>query len=435
MSRSLTRRQFLAGAAATTTLSATGCLTLWDPRPLPLAEQPRVACIGIGLQGWSDSQFIAAAGGRVTALCDVDLTPPKWLFLLQDVSKRFPEARFFRDYRAMLRDHGDLFDAVVISTPDHHHLPAALLAMRQGKHVYCQKPLTRTVAEAGTLTRVARETGVTTQMGNQGHARGHLRRAVELVRSGAIGTVEQVHCWTDRPIWPQGMTSRPPPRPVPEDLAWDLWLGPAPSRPYADGYHPFDWRGWWDFGTGALGDMGCHILDMPVWALAPGLPSRVSAVSEGHSAEAAPTSSTVHFHFEAAPEIVWYDGGRLPPAEVYQPFGLSEWRLRRNDCLLVGSTGALLFDHIDSLALLGGADPTALRDVPVTLPRVRNHATEWIDAIRGVAPAPLSRFESSGPFTQLVLAGNAAIRAGHPITWEEVTTLPDPAPRPGWTLS
>lgn len=435
MTLPLTRRRFLAGTAATTALSAAGCITLGRNQPLPFDQQPRIACIGIGLQGWVDSQRIAAAGGRITALCDVDLTPPKWVFLLQDVSKRFPDARFFRDYREMLHDHGDLFDAVVISTPDHHHLPAAALAMRQGKHVYCQKPLTRTIEQANTLTRIARETGVATQMGNQGHARDHLRRAVELVRGGAIGTVEQVHCWTDRPIWPQGMTKRPPPEPVPADLAWNLWLGPAPERPYGEGYHPFDWRGWWDFGTGALGDMGCHILDMPVWALEPGTPTRVSAEAEGNTPEAAPIASTVTLQFEAAPDIVWYDGGRLPPEEVYRPLGLSARSLRQRDCLLVGSDGALLFDHIDSLELLGGTDPSALHDVPITLPRVTNHATEWIDAIRGAGPDPLSRFELAGPFTQLVLAGNAAIRAGHPLTWEEVVALPDTPPRPGWPMS
>jgi len=436
MSRDLTRRQFVVGAAASTALSATGCITLWEERPLPPGEQPRIACIGIGGQGWLDSQRIAAAGARVTALCDVDRTPPKWVFLMRDVAKRFPDARLFRDYREMITGHADLFDAIVISAPDHHHAPAALLAMQHGKHVYCQKPLAHSIAEAEQMARAAVESGVVTQMGNQGHARDHLRRAVELVQAGAIGRVEQVHCWTDRPIWPQGMTKRPEPARVPDDLDWDLWLGPAPERPYAKGYHPFDWRGWWDFGTGALGDMGCHILDMPAWSLGLRDPALVSATSEGASREAAPTESTVTLRFDEGPDVTWYDGGRLPPREIREALGLSKHRVRGLDCVLIGSEGALLFDHQNTLELSAGADASALRDVPVRIPRVVNDATEWIDAIRGAGPAPLSRFEIAGPFTRLVLAGNAAIRAGHPLTREELDQLPSSRrePRPGWTL-
>jgi predicted dehydrogenase len=428
----LTRRQFLAGSAATTALSASGCISLWEERPLPPDEQPRIACIGVGGRGWVDAQRIAAAGARVTAICDVDITPPKWFFFMTDVAKRFPDARFFRDYREMIGDSSELFDAVVISTPDHHHEHAAVLAMRRGKHVYCQKPLSRTLAQAETMERVARETGAITQMGNQGHARDHLRRAVELVQAGAIGRVEQVHCWTNRPIWPQGMTKRPEPAAVPKDLDWDLWLGPAPERPYGDGYHPFDWRGWWDFGTGALGDMGCHILDLPAWSLGLGPPARVSATSLGATEEAAPTESTVTLGFDNGPDVIWYDGGRLPPAEVREPLGLSKRQLRRHDCLLVGSDGALVFDHIETLELTGGADASALEDVPRTLPRVVNEATEWIDAIRGVGPQPLSGFERAGPFTRLVLAGNAAIRAGRALGASELRGPDGPAPRPGW---
>ena len=436
MSRDLTRRQFVVGTAASTALSATGCITLWEERPLPLEEQPRIACIGIGGQGWLDSQRIAAAGARVTALCDVDRTPPKWVFLMRDVAKRFPDARLFRDYREMITGHADLFDAIVISAPDHHHAPAALLAMQHGKHVYCQKPLAHSIAEAEQMARAAVESGVVTQMGNQGHARDHLRRAVELVQAGAIGRVEQVHCWTDRPIWPQGMTKRPEPAPIPDDLDWDLWLGPAPERPYAKGYHPFDWRGWWDFGTGALGDMGCHILDMPAWSLGLRDPALVSATSEGASREAAPTESTVTLRFDDGPDVTWYDGGRLPPGEIREALGLSKHRMRGLDCVLIGSEGALLFDHQNTLELSAGADASALRDVPVRIPRVVNDAVEWIDAIRGAGPPPLSRFEIAGPFTRLVLAGNAAIRAGRPLTREDLDHVPASRrePRPGWTI-
>lgn len=451
MTRPITRRELLArGALGAAALAAPGCATpwLWEERPLPPGEAPRVACIGVGMQGWIDSQRIAAAGARVTALCDVDATPPKWVFLLRDVRRAFPDARFHRDYREMLAAHADDFDAVVISTPDHTHAHAALLAMQAGKHVFCQKPLTWSIDEARALARAARASGVVTQMGNQGHARDHLRRAVELVRGGAIGRVQEVHCFTNRPIWPQGLRERPPARPVPDDLDWDLWLGPAPERPYADGYHPFDWRGFWDFGTGALGDMGCHILDMPLFALDAGAPLAVEAECEDATDESPPTASTVRYRFAAGAQndeldVVWTDGGRLPPEDVHRRLGISQRRLRAHDCVVFGSEGALLFDHLETLELRAGARTDALHDVPTTLPRVVNNAVEWIDAIRG-GPPPLSRFELSGPFTETVLAGNLAIRAGRRVAWEETLAGPGRAadlapwlaraPRAGWAL-
>jgi len=435
MTKRLTRREFLAASgAAAAALAAPGCVAprLWEERPLAPEERPRVACIGVGMQGWIDAQRIAGAGAQVVALCDVDETPPKWVFLLRDVRSLFPEARFVRDYRELFALHAHEFDAVVIATPDHTHAHAALLAMRAGKHVYCEKPLTWSIAEARALARAARATGVVTQMGNQGHARDHLRRAVELVHAGAIGRVEQVHCFTNRPIWPQGMTERPKPAPAPDDFDWNLWLGPAPERPYAKGYHPFDWRGYWDFGTGALGDMGCHILDMPLFALDAGPPLWIEADARGASAEAAPTDSTVRFHFAAGPhndelDVAWYDGGRMPPEDVAKRLGISMRRLHKHDCAIIGSEGALLFDHIETLELRAGARMDALADVPRTLPRVVNNAVEWIDAMRGGA-APLSRFELSGPFTQTVLAGNLAIRAGRRVRFAETLAGPGLAP-------
>ena len=452
MATRIRRREFLVGSLAA--LASPGCLsprmlgslTQIVDRPLPFDQQPRIACIGLGGRGWVDAQRIAAAGGRVTALCDVDITPPTWVFLMNDVIEQFPEARFHRDYREMLANHADDFDAVVISTPDHHHCHAAALAMRAGKHVYCQKPLAWSIEETRQLTELARETGVVTQMGNQAHATDHLRRTVELVRGGVVGRVQQIHCLTDRPIWPQGMKERPAPRPVPEDLDWDLWLGPAPERPYAEGYHSFNWRGWWDFGTGALGDMGCHILDMPFWALDTGTPTRLSASSDGTTEDAAPNASTVSMRLPAGAyseelDLHWYDGGRLPPAEIAEAVGFDERKLRDFDCIVLGTDGAIAFNHLGKLELHADAKSEALRDVPQSIPRVLNDAVEWIDGINGGSP-PLSRFEISGPFNETVMAGNLAIRVGRTMSWDaaamrspdtpEASQYLGRTPRPGW---
>lgn len=451
MAAGIRRRDFLAGSLAA--LAAPGCLSpamlgMSVERPLPFDQQPRIACIGIGGRGWVDAQRIAAAGGRVVALCDVDVTPPTWVFLMNDVMKQFPDATFHRDYREMLANHADDFDAVVVSTPDHHHCHAALLAMRAGKHVYCQKPLAWSIEETRRMSEAAKASGVVTQMGNQAHARDHLRRCVELVRGGALGRVQEVHCFTDRPIWPQGMRERPVAASPPNDLDWDLWLGPAAERPYGEGYHPFDWRGWWEFGTGALGDMGCHILDMPLWALNAGPPTRLAASADGTTAEAAPHASTVSMRLAAGEyseelDLQWYDGGRLPPSEIIEAIEFSERKLRGYDSIVVGSDGALVFDHEGSFELRMGAKREALHDVPQVLPRVLNDAVEWIDAING-GPPPLSRFEISGPFTETVLAGNLAIRVGRPMAWEaETMDSPDAPeakallgrrPRAGWDI-
>ena len=223
-------------------------------------ERINLAGIGVGGKGTADVASAAKAGANVVALCDVDLNRGAKSI------KEFSDAKVYSDFREMLEKQKDI-DAVTISAPDHIHGVAAMAAMDLGKHIYCQKPLTHSIYEARTLTKAAARNKLVTQMGNQAHAGEPIRRAVELVRAGIIGKVSQVHVWTNRPIWPQGMADRPVKEKIPAGLDWDLWLGPAPKVPYTSKYVPFKWRGWWDYGTGALGDMACHIMDMPYWAL------------------------------------------------------------------------------------------------------------------------------------------------------------------------
>ncbi len=232
-------------------------------------ERLNIGIIGAAGRGAANLKEVSAAGENIVALCDVDDRR------LGTAAEQFSAAKTYNDFRMLLEQKG--LDAVVVTTPDHTHAAAAAMALRLGKHVYCEKPLTHSIHEARTLARLAAEAKVATQMGNSGHSSESTRRVVELVRSGAIGPVREVHAWTNRPIWPQGIDRPEETPPVPTHIRWDLWLGPAPARPYNPAYHPFNWRGWWDFGTGALGDMGCHIFDTPYWALDLRYPTRVTA--------------------------------------------------------------------------------------------------------------------------------------------------------------
>ena len=243
-------------------------------------EKPTLAAIGAGGKGAADVAGCKKAGFEVVALVDViDVTKftklDKRMRRLGDTRRDFPQARLFTDYRQMLADMGDQVDAVTVSTPDHHHYHASSMAMMAGKHVYCQKPLTHGIWEARALNRIAAETGVKTQMGNQAHANDHMRRCVELIRAGIIGKVSEVHAWTNRPIWPQGFAAPPAKEPVPDGIDWQQWVGPGPWVDYSPKIAPFAWRGWWDYGTGALGDMACHIMDVGYWAMVPGTRRRM----------------------------------------------------------------------------------------------------------------------------------------------------------------
>ncbi len=281
-------------------------------------EAPAAACIGVGGKGSSDTSHIAEQGASIVGLCDVDKSA------LTQKGREFESAAQFQDFREMLSELGDKIDLVSISTPDHTHALAAMMAMRMKKHVYCQKPLTWSMAEARMLRETAEKMGVVTQMGNQGTSENGLREAVEVIQAGTIGKVSEVHVWTDRPIWPQGKGRPEGEDPVPADLNWDAWIGPAPMRPYKqNAYHSFNWRGWLDFGTGALGDMACHTTNMPVMALKLWDPVAVTAMKSSGIVdnEQYPSNSVLMFEFPEregliATKFYWYDGGNLPPDEL-----------------------------------------------------------------------------------------------------------------------
>ena len=381
---------------------------------VPPARTVRIAAIGSGGKGAVD--IGAVASQEIVGLCDAHFDNAAGTF------KRFPDAPRYRDYRRMLLDLDDRIDAVTVSTPDHTHFPAAMMAISMGKHIFVQKPLTHSVWEARELTLAARRHGVATQMGIQGHAEENKRRIVEFIHAGLIGTVREVHIWTDRPIWPQGLDRPKETPPAPAGLDWNLWLGVAPDRPYHPSYLPFKWRGWWDFGTGALGDIGCHALDAPFWALDLGQPDWMEAETSPVNAETAPLWSIVTYHFPARgarPELklVWYDGGKAPPRPAELPAD-DGWP-GGGGTMYVGTDGILLHGGpLDGFRILPESRQRDVKDKlpPKTLPRSIGHYEEWIAACHGGA-APGACFDYSGPLTEIVLLGNLAVRLGGRIEW------------------
>ena len=410
-------------------------------------DRVNVGCIGIGGKGASEVTGVAGAGGTIAALCDVDDNRRRKG--KNDPTVVHPDAKLYHDFRLMLEKEKHL-DAVTVSTPDHTHCHAAVTAMRMGKHVYCQKPLTHSVWEARLMTETAKEYKVATQMGNQAHAGEPIRRGVEMIRAGIIGRVSEVHAWTNRPGWPQGLAERPTPMDVPAGLDWDLWLGPAPLRPYADAYVPFKWRGWWDFGTGALGDMGCHIMDMPYWALELGYPDTVEAESEGNTEESGPNEATVTYQFPAGKycsdlKYVWYDGNRMPDAEILSGTDTDPERMAKAfNLVMIGEKGKFFFNRGNTNFVTSPASLLEDFDPPKeTIPRVKDEDHEWIAACRG-GPAALSNFANSGPFTEMILLGNIATRTGEKLEWDGPTMKATNCPaadqyvrreyRKGWEL-
>ncbi len=407
------RREFIKHAAATSFGVWIGTGTAAAAASQSPNEKLNIGKIGAGGKGGGDTHGVKTE--NIVALCDVDLKRAA------PTIRAFPQAKVYRDYRAMLDK--EKLDAVVVSTPDHMHAPSSLAAMRLGLHVYCQKPLTHTVAEARLMRDVAREQGVATQMGNQGTSNDTMRRAVELVHSGAIGIVREAHVWTDRPIWPQGGARPATPMAPPYHLAWDLWLGCAAERPYHEAYCPFAWRGWWDFGQGALGDMGCHNLNLPYWAMKLECPTAVEATVNGLTDEMAPSSATIRYEFPARgnlpPAVVyWYDGDNKPPRELLD--GLpEEKKVPNNGVLLVGREGKLYApsSHCRLYQLWPKEKYEGYEGPAPTLARSPGHYLEWINACKGGPPA-MSNFDYASRLTETVLLGNVAIRAGHRIEWD-----------------
>jgi len=424
----LTRRRFLENTAlaAAAFQVVPGHILALNGATSP-NNKVNLAGVGVGGQGRGDLNQLTQSGDvNVVALCDVDWRHAAGTF------RNWPDAKPFKDYRKMLDDVKDI-DAVLVATPDHIHAFASAAALNRGKHVYCEKPLTHSVWEARQVAKLARQQRVATQMGNQGASSTDTRRLCEKIWAGAIGNVREAHVWTDRPsqglfgeYWPQGV-DRPREQPtVPDTMAWDLWLGPAPERPYHPAYAPFRWRGWWDFGTGALGDIGCHALDPVFRALKLGSPvvyreklswdeaevaravhpASIQAASSRVNKETFPLASTITYEFaasdnRAAIKLVWYDGGLRPPRPADLPDGEL---MGDNGRLIIGDEGFILGNRI-----FPESRRRDVGDVPESIWRSVGHYQEWIDACRGGRPAG-SNFDWAGPLAEVVLLGNVALR-------------------------
>lgn len=435
MKHRITRRRLLASAASIGALWALPSRLVWG---YSANEKVNVAAIGVAGIAVSNRAALHSAGANLVALCDVDRGS------LERAAGDHPEAKTWTDYRKMLEEQKNI-DAVMVSTPDHVHAPASMMAIRLGKHVATEKPMAHNVAEARALAEAAKKYGVVTQMDNEGHSRDAIRETVEWMQAGALGDVTEVHIWTNRPIWPQGIAERPASKPVPEKLDWDCWLGPAPYRDYHDGLHPFQWRGWWDFGTGALGDMGCHYFDAPFWALKLGAPASVEAVQEGNSDETGPNWSIVTYQFPARENLppvtlTWYDGGKTPP--VPEELGPGA-KLADNGSMFVGTRGRVITDGFGPKQWVGSPPPDFQPPKP-SIPRVGDHKRDWLDAIRNGGHAGCDFATYGGPLAEVVLLGNVAIRSGRRIEWDSAALKIPNAPeaeaflrrdyRPGWEL-
>jgi len=407
-----TRRDFLRTSAT----AAFGAMVvprhvLGGPGYQAPSDTLNIAAIGAGGMGANNLQAVTSE--NVVALCDIDWERAKESF------EQFPQARRYRDFRVMLED-GDDVDAVIIATPDHTHAVAAQACMQMDKHVYIQKPLTTTVNEARTLLATAQQTGVAAQMGNQGRSGDGGRRVNELIRAGVIGSVREVHAWTNRPIWPQGIDHPAAPEDLPDHVAWDLFLGPAPYRQYHSAYHPFSWRGWTDYGVGALGDMGAHLVDHAIWALELPLPSRVEVSSTDFNGASYPNASMTHYTFDRDDgplELTWYDGGLKPPLAKHLPRNTETVPIGM--VLYVGEDGVLLHESYGNNPQVFPADRRdEAREVPRSLPRVEaSHEMNWVQACKGEAELT-SPLETAVPVTETLLLGIVALHAGAPIEYD-----------------
>lgn len=354
----------------------------------------------------------------------------------------------YEDFREML-DKEPAIDAVLISTPDHQHAYNSVIAMRAGNHVYCEKPLTHNIREARVVARVAEETGVATQLGNQGHSRDSMARTIELVRSGVLGKIREVHAWVPATRWNPSLTSPPSnAEPLPQGLNWDLWLGPRSSRPFNSAYAPVHWRDFWDFGCGALGDFGCHDLDSATWALNLRAPTTIEASSAGLSDPGlAPHGSLCRFDFPAVGEqqavtVHWYDGGLMPDLPV-------EVEARRADyqrgVMFVGDQGTMLCQGAGGDPWIVGDDEHEIKIEPdQVIPRVEDHYRSWLDACKGGPPAT-SNFAYGARLTEITLLGVLAVQLNRSITWDDQTMQVDGSDdearliihgeyRPGWEV-
>jgi predicted dehydrogenase len=457
MGRRNSRRDFLKQSAA-------AGLGFWTLGGVSLALEPKgsneqlqFACIGVGGKGGGDSSH-AGSFGKVVAICDIDENT------LNGKANEFREAQKFFDFRELFDKMGDKIDAVTVSTPDHTHAPTAIRAMKLKKHVYCQKPLTWSVQEARLMRKVAKEMGVATQMGNQGTAHDGMRRAIEVIQSEAIGDIKEVHVWTNRPVWPQApeVTKRLDPTECPKYIHWDEWLGPAPERPYVGTkmknnhppYHDFNWRGWRDFGTGALGDMACHTANMAFLALELGLPTSIKAESSELNPETFQQWATITYQFPARGKkppvtLTWWEGTRdskknWPAKDLFQGEGVVD-----SGSLFIGEKGTIYSpnDYGAAILLLPKERFKDYKDPEKKLHRWGgkdedyHQKEEWVRAIRGGDPA-MSNFEYASRLTESMILGNVAIVAAKELKYDgeqgkitndtEANKLLSRTPRKGW---
>jgi predicted dehydrogenase len=436
MPNQITRRQLFKYSAL-----AAGALAVPRFNIARSAQRPiNVGCIAVGGRGGAVMDEVTKAGGNIAALCDVDARH------LANAARKHPQARTYADYRQMLEKEAGRIDAVTVGTPDHHHYLASMLAINLGKHVYCEKPLTHSIWESRELAAATRRAKVATQMGTQGHANEPIRLLTEWLAADAIGAVKEVHLWTDRPAgwWPQGIDRPTEQASAPGHLDWDLWLGPAPIRPYHPAYAHFKWRGWWDFGTGALGDIGCHSFDLPWTALKLTAPTAVEATSFANKPECGPLWSDITYEFPAsgdrpALKLHWHDGRNRKTAADDPAY---EWvqtikklaelpgdaPYPENGQLYIGEKGKLY---------IGGGGPrlvpeSAMQDFArpeKTIPRNSlGHQGEWLACIRSGELAGCNFGEYSGPLCEAVLLGNLAVRLGKRIEWDSAKLKAPNAP-------
>ena len=449
----ITRRELLksTAAAAALTLVASRSATTYAA-----SDTVNVGIVGVGGQGGHNRNELKGNGANIVALCDTDRQS------LEKAAKDYEGAKTYVDFRKMLETQKEI-DGIMVSTADHTHAVISMTAMKLGKGVDTEKPLTHSIWEARQLAEAARKYKVATQHDNENHATEGVRRLVEYVQAGAVGTVKEVYIWSDRPIWPQGLARRPASKPVPAHLEWDLWLGPAPYRDYHDGLHPFAWRGYWDFGTGALGDMGCHFWDSAVWSmkLSEAKTIAVEAEQEGNSAETGPHWSTVTFKFGPrgnlpALTVTWLDGRKpskaadgtvkynvpnLPP----RPAELEpDRKMPSNGSMFIGDKGTILVSDAASWRLIPEEKMKAYKEPEPTIPRSPGHKKEWLQAIKGGPPAMSNFAEWGGPLAEIVLLGNLAVRTGERFDWDPVNLKAKNCPkadqfvrreyRKGWEL-
>ena len=432
------RREFLKRSSA-----AAGSLAMgYFASPTSAAESnspnERLNIAAIGTANRAAANISPLANQNIVALADIDAN------FLDQAGARFPNARKYQDFRVMLEKEADAIDAVVIGTADHTHAPAAAMALRLKKHVYCEKPLTHTVFEARTLARLAKRNNLVTQMGTQIHAGDNYRRVVELIQAGAIGQVTEVHVWSGEKYSGAKFTAD---KPAPAHVDWDLWLGPAPERPYSEGCHPFDWRGFWDYGSGALGDLACHHMDLSHWALNLRHPTKIAAQGPAPDPVSTPAWCVVEYEYPARAglppvKLTWYDSGRRP--DLLATFEDKEGKpIEWGDGqIFVGSEGMILAGYNHHLLLPEDKFVDYKRPEP-TIPKSIGHHQEWVRAIKTGGPTTCN-FDYSGALTEAVLLGTVSYRSGKALEWDaeslKVTNAPEAQAlihkeyRKGWTL-